>query len=63
MIDGFSRPPDSIISGSKPRDGFVVRRYIDNEQASDGTAAMADESKVTSRVVGWTQRPSDQTRS
>ena len=49
MIDGFSRPPDSLISGSKPRDGYVVRRYIDNEPASDTTAAMAD--RVTYDVL------------
>ena len=42
MIDGFSRPPDSLISGSKPRDGYVAQRYISNEPASDGVASLAD---------------------
>jgi hypothetical protein len=43
MIDGFSRPPDSMISGSKPRDGVVARRYINNETVSGDRAGLADD--------------------
>ena len=43
MIDGFSRPSDSIVSGSKPRDGFVAQRYINNETVSGDRAGLADD--------------------
>ena len=49
MIDGFSRTPDSMVSGSKPRDGVVARRYIGNEPAAVGQAALAD--NVTYDVI------------
>ncbi len=39
-IDGFDRPVDSLVSGSKPRDGFVAQRYINNEPASETASAM-----------------------